>query len=159
MADFNVGWASGLPETVCGAGSTLERTGPQRKALAAWVERYDIHSLVDIGAGDLHWIQAINWPWPMEYTALDLVPRHPAVSPFDLIYKVPPDADCGMCLWLLNHLPEHHARQALYNLQQAKYRCLIYTWWPAMADFLDLGWDERVTINPAKAAELRLLCC
>ena len=159
MADFQQGWASGLPETACGRGSKLERTVAQRAALARWVEQYEIHSIVDIGAGDLNWIQAVKWPWPMEYTGLDLVPRHPAVSAFDLIYQVPPPADCGMCLWLLNHLPEHHARQALFNLQRAEYRFLIYTWWPAMADFLDIGYDESVAINPVKNAELRLLCC
>ena len=159
MADFQKGWESGLPETPCGRGSMRERTFVQRATLPAWVAEFHIRSLVDIGAGDLNWISLIKWPHALEYIPLDLVPRHHDVRQFDVIYDVPPAADCGMCLWLLNHLPEHQAKAALGNIQQAGYKYLIYTWWPAMADFLNLGYHRKVTVNPVKSAELRLLCC
>ena len=156
--EFIRGWISGQPETPCGAGSKISQTKIQREWLPRMVEKYNINSLVDIGAGDLNWLPLIEWPHPVEYTALDLVPRNPKVKPFDLIYQIPPPADCGMCLWLLNHLPIHHALQAAQNLLSAEYRCLIYTWWPDMDEMLDFGYTESVVIIESKQAELRLLC-
>jgi hypothetical protein len=157
-AEFVRGWSSGRPETLCGAGSTIEQTRIQRETLPRWVEQHDIHSLVDIGAGDLNWIQLVDWPHPVEYTALDLVPRNREVKAFDLIYQIPPPADCGMCLWLLNHLPIHRALAAAQNLMAAEYRCLIYTWWPGMDERLDFGYTDNVVIRESREAELRILC-
>ena len=151
------GWSGGLPETPCGFGSKLDQTILQRKVLARWCEQYGIHSIVDVGAGDLNWVKEMKWPHPVHYSPLDLVPRHNIVQPFNLIESVPPDCDMVWCLWVLNHLPEDHARVALGNLKQTKAKYLVYTWWPAMADFLDLYPVEHVTIRPNIGAELRLV--
>ena len=157
LGKYRAGWRSGLPETACGAGSTLEATIPQRRVLARWTELYRWHEIVDVGAGDLNWIPHIQWPHPVHYVPLDLVPRHNCVQPFNLIESVPPACDMVWCLWLLNHLPEDHAHVALDNLRQTEARYLVYTWWPAMADFLDLYPVEHVTIRPNIGAELRLV--
>lgn len=158
-SDFQRGWASGLPETPCGSGSTLEATRLQRKVLARWVEQHRIHSIVDVGAGDMNWVRYMEWPHPVHYEPLDLVPRTPAVRQFDLINEVPPRCDMVWCLWLLNHLPDHQSAAALKNLLATECRYIVYTWWPGMADFLDLYPIEHVTILPRKEAELRLLKC
>ena len=126
------------------------------------VEKYDIHSIVDIGAGDLNWMRLVQRPYPVEYQPFDLVPRAPSVKEFDLIYEVPPDADLVMCLWLLNHLPEHQARAALKNLMGCKCKFLMYTWWPAMSDFLDFGAMEFTVLRTKGEGikhELRLIEC
>jgi len=159
LDDYKRGWYSGLPETVCGAGSTLEATRLQRDALADWVRRYDVQMVVDVGAGDLNWIKQVCWPHPISYRAFDLVPRSDEVEHFDIIHDVPPDADMLLCLWVLNHLSDNHARIALANLLASESKYLVYTWWPAMARFLDIGYLEAVEINPHKRAELRLVEC
>ena len=97
--------------------------------------------------GDLNWIKLIDWPHPITYQAYDLVPRDESVIQFDLIHEVPPKADLIICAWLLNHLPHHHARAALDNLMASDAKYLIYTWWPAMADFLDIGSDDSTVLR------------
>ena len=154
---YKKGWTGGLPETPCGFGSRLAETVIQRKVLPAWARKYGVSSVVDVGAGDLNWVNAVCWD--VEYTPLDLVPRHESVQKFDLIHQIPPAGDMVMCLWVLNHLPEEHAFAALENLLRAECKCLVYTWWPAMADFLDLGADESVVIRGRIGAELRLVKC
>lgn len=159
VSKYQKGWTGGLPETPCGYGSMKGQTILQRKVLARWVEQYDIHSIVDVGAGDLNWVPLMEWPHPVHYYPMDLVPRHSCVEQFDLIHQVPPKCDMVWCLWLLNHLPEEHARAALANLMATECRYIVYTWWPAMADFLDICPVEHVTIRPRIQAELRLVKC
>jgi len=159
LEDFKRGWQSGLPETPCGAGSRLEATLAQRNALARWVAELGVHSVIDVGAGDLNWIKAVEWPHPISYYAFDLVPRSDEVEHFDIIHDVPPPADMALCLWVLNHLSDNHARMALANLLAAECKYLVYTWWPGMAPCLNLEPVESVIIQPAKRAELRLVEC
>ena len=164
-AEFKRGWHGGLPETVCGHGSKISQTEVQREWLPRMVEKYDIHDIVDIGAGDLRWIKLIDWPHPIEYQAYDLVPRDKSVIKFDLIHEVPPKADLIICAWLLNHLPEDHARVALNNIMTSGAKYLIYTWWPAIAGFLDLGSLESTVIRTAYreghkiSYEMRIVKC
>jgi len=152
---YSKGWSGGLPETPCGFGSKVSETKIQREWLPRMAEKYQVRSVVDIGAGDLNWIQHVQWD--VDYIGLDLVPRHPSVRAFDVRTEVPPQADLALCLWLLNHLPEPDALQALRNIRTAGCRWLAYTWWPGMLRSMDLGFDERVAIRPRINAELRWL--
>ena len=152
---YRRGWRSGLPETECGAGSTLERTKTQREWLSDVVKRHGIKSVVDVGAGDLNWIGHVGWD--VEYHAFDLVPRHPSVKHLDIIHDVPPQADLLMCLWVLNHLPEAHQKAAAANIAASGCRYIVYTYWPAMLALMDWGADESVVINEAKEAQMRLI--
>jgi hypothetical protein len=141
---FQKGWTGGLPETPCGFGSKLEATTAQREWLPRMVTKYAVRSIADIGAGDLNWISRVRWPLGVSYRALDLVPRHPQVEPFDLVRQVPPAADLLLCLWVLNHLPPDDCRAALANIRASGSRYLAATdrprWhaeqppeWPALA--------------------------
>lgn len=156
---YKKGWHGGLPETPCGFGSKMDQTGPQRAWIPRMVEKYNIRSIVDVGAGDLNWMRHIKWPHEVEYTPLDLVPRHESVKPFDLLQAIPPQADLVMCLWVLNHFPEEQAKIGLDNLLASKPKYIMYTWWPAMFPFLDLGYDEVVVMRERKRPELRLVKC
>jgi hypothetical protein len=151
------GWTGGLPETPCGLGSRVSNTVQQRAALARWAREYDIGTVGDIGAGDLNWSRYIDWPPGVRYSAWDLVPRHRDVIEFDLIKEIPPKFDLIMCVWVLNHLTEPDARQALRNLWLSNSRLLVYTWRPKMFDFLDLDPIESVVIWRDKDVELRLV--
>jgi len=156
---YQKGWHGGLPETPCGFGSRISETRVQRVWIPEMVAKYDIHTIADIGAGDLNWLPLIDWPHPVTYSAYDLVPRRPGVKKFDIIHQIPKPVDCIMCLWVLNHLPEDHARQALDNLKASGSKYLIYTWWPAMFSFLDLGHVESAVIRSRIKAEIRMVEC
>ena len=156
---YRKGWHGGLPETPCGYGSRLDQTVLQREVLARWVREYNVSTLVDVGAGDLNWIRHVEWPNPVAYIPLDLVPRHPDVREFDLIHEVPPKCDMVLCLWLINHLPEHHAKAAWQNLLDTDCRYIVYTYWPAMWPWSDVPCVESVSIRPRIQAELRLIQC
>ena len=157
VTKYKKGWTGGLPETPCGFGSRVAETEIQREWIPKIVAKYNIRTIHDIGAGDLNWIKQVVWPYPVTYKAFDLVPRSHEVTQFDLIHEIPQPVDLTLCLWVLNHLPEDHARKALENLRASGSTFLIYTWWPAMADFLDIGWIESVVIRGRIRAEIRLV--
>lgn len=89
------------------------------------VEKHGIKTVADIGAGDLNWIQRMEWD--VEYSAFDLVPRHLNVQQFDLLQEVPPKVDMILCLWVLNHLPFDHCRVAINNLKASGSKYLMMT--------------------------------
>ena len=159
VSKYQKGWTGGLPETACGFGSKISETATQREWIPQIVKKYQIHSIADIGAGDLNWMPLVKWPHPVMYHAYDLVPRRPGVYEFDIIHQIPEPVDCLMCLWVLNHLPEEHARQALANLKASGSKYLMVTYWPAMFDFLDLEPLESVVIRKRINADIRLVKC
>jgi hypothetical protein len=156
---YKRGWISGRPETSCGLGSRVAETETQRAWIPEMVGKYGIHTIADIGAGDLNWIKLVQWPHPVQYSPYDLVPRRKDVQPFDLIHEIPRKSDLLMCLWVLNHLPENHARLALANLLASGSKYLMITYWPGMADFLQLEPIESVVIRAHKKADIRLIKC
>lgn len=157
IGKYQRGWRSGLPETPCGAGSTLRATEVQREFITRLAGKYGLHSIVDVGAGDLNWIKEVHWPHPVNYQAFDLVPRHKSVRHLDIIHDVPPAADLLMCLWVINHLPEREQYAAALNIAASGSKYILYTYWPAMLAAMDWGADESVVINERKQAELRLI--
>ena len=108
-------WRSGLPETVCGLGSTITRTKSQRRWIPSIVEKYGIRSIANVGAGDLNWWDAMDIPG-VRVIHLDVVPRHPDVEQFDITEQVPPVVDMITCFWVLEHLPPKDRTRALKNM-------------------------------------------
>lgn len=53
-------FSSGLPETACGQGSTLEFTSDIRDRLPVLFETIDIWSILDLGCGDLNWMSQVD---------------------------------------------------------------------------------------------------
>lgn len=118
------GWRMGLPFTVCGNGSTLEATANVRKWLPMIVERYQIKSVVDAGAGDMAWLPHMQWR--VAYQPFDLIPRSPEVAQLDITTELLPRADAILCRHVLNHLAER-IEQALQNLLNSGSTYLIAT--------------------------------
>ena len=147
VAKYEKGWIGGLPETPCGYGSRLNQTKVQRTWIPAMVAKYGIKTIGDIGAGDLNWIEHVEWPKRVSYEAYDLVPRKPEVKPLDLIHEVPPQRDLLLCLWLLNHLPADHAKAAQDNLLASGSEYVMVTWWDEMDSILDLKPIEETIIR------------
>lgn len=124
---FIKGWEGGLPETPCGSGSTLSFTKPQRDWIPKIVEKYNIKSIIDVGAGDLNWWPLMKLPEDVRVEHVDLVPRHKDVWQLDLVNEVPPKFDLIVVLWVINHLPYEHALSALRNIKASGCRYLMTT--------------------------------
>lgn len=122
------GWRAGLPETVCGNGSTLESTENVRAWLPLVVERYGIVTVIDAGAGDMAWIRRVQWG--VIYQPYDLIPRHHEVQQIDITTQVLPQADAILCRHVLNHLAER-IEQTVQNLLNSGSRYLIATQYDA----------------------------
>ena len=58
-----------IMSTKCGPGSTRANTVNLRVFLKSIVEDYDVHSVLDLGCGDLYWITLD--PWEFSYLGLD----------------------------------------------------------------------------------------
>lgn len=119
------GWMKGKPETLCGGGSTLQATKDVRQVLPKWLARYEVRSLCDAGAGDLHWIREV----PLDgitYRAYDLRPRAEGVEPLDITSELLPECDAILCRHVLNHLTPALVSEALDRFRRSA-RYLIAT--------------------------------
>ena len=100
---MNKGWRGGIADgTVCGQGSTLANTAIIREWLPEMVHKYEIQSVADAGAGDLHWTPLIDWN--VEYLPFDLIPRSRRVKKHDITRRKLPVTDAILCRMVLNHL-------------------------------------------------------
>lgn len=151
--EFERGWSSGLPETPCGAGSTLEQTEIQREWIPAMVAKYSILDIADLGAGDLNW--ACRTSFGCAYIPFDLIPRAHGVGKLDILTDTLPVADCYMVLWVINHLTMTQAQHATRRLLQSKARYLLTTWKQGLWNFIDSTVLDSVEIG--KGAEIRLI--
>lgn len=119
-------WRSGLPETPCGKGSKLSETGPLRAWLPKIVERYQIRTVADVGAGDMNWIRHVEWD--VEYQAYDVRPRDRSVKKFDVCRDVLPKTDLILLIAVLQHLRIDEANAALDRIKESGSRYLLMTY-------------------------------
>lgn len=105
------GWRMGAPETVCGNGSLRANSKASRSALPKWCEKYEIRTVCDAGAGDLHYVKGVEWN--VQYRAFDLCPRADGVEPLDVTTQPLPSCDAILCRMVLNHLDEERILMAL----------------------------------------------
>lgn len=130
---YREGWRSGLPETACGYGSKLSQTEKQREIIPKIIDEYNIKSILDIGAGDLNWIDKTDLGGA-EYSPVDLVPRDKRVAQFDVLKQIPPKVDMIMCFWVLNHMPKETAAIAWANIMASGSKYLLTTYRPKWED-------------------------
>lgn len=123
LSKVQKGWKS--EETPCGAGSTIESTRLIRSYLPRIADQYGISSVVDAGAGDLHWIRSVQWG--VEYRGFDLHPRHPNVIKLDITKEVLPKADMILCRHVLNHLSIQFSERAIEKFRASEARYLLMT--------------------------------
>lgn len=114
------GWCGGGDETPCGSGSMLENTVNVRARLPELAAEYGFKTVCDAGAGDLHWIQRVEWD--VGYLPFDLVPRHPSVQRLDIRKQPLPPCDLILCRLVLNHINVEGVLDALALFRKsAKY--------------------------------------
>ncbi len=146
LQKYRRGWGSGLPETPCGSGSKLENTAIQREWIPRMIEKYNIKTISDIGAGDQNWIKHMDI-CGAEYTAYDLVPRHSDIIEFDIINEIPRQFDLILCLLVLNHFSKDDAKKAFRNIVSSGSRYLMVTDYFAEYQGITLPYIERVNAH------------
>ena len=119
------GWRGGCPDgTICGPGSTRANT----RVITGWLpdlcKRFDINSVCDAGAGDLHWVRWVDWD--VKYRAYDLIPRSHDVEKLDITTESIPKCDAILCRMVLNHLCKARTTMAI-NLFRESANYLIAT--------------------------------
>lgn len=98
-----LGWRGGLKDgTPCGGGSTMIATRNIRAVLPRLVDKYDIKSICDAGAGDMHWMSQVDLD--AEYRPFDLYPRSKEVTKLDVSTELLPECDLILCRHVLIHL-------------------------------------------------------
>lgn len=114
-------WDGGLSEgTPCGNGSLMAKTANIREWLPQMVAKYNIQSLADAGAGDMHWQRHVLWG--VEYRPYDLVPRKARITAWDITKERLPECDAILCRHVLIHLDAPRIDRALaFFRTSAKY--------------------------------------
>jgi hypothetical protein len=123
--EAKTGWKSGGEETPCGLGATMRYSENIRQWLPKIAHKYDIRSLNDAGAGDMNWIQHVEWD--VDYRPFDLYPRRKGVVQFDITKATLPTADAILCRFVLNHLGQKRADEAIRRFRNSGARWLIAT--------------------------------
>lgn len=127
----------------CGAGSLYENTEKTRSLLERLVEKYNIKTVSDAGAGDLSWITTTKWN--VDYTPYDIRKWHPAVTEFDITKQVLPKTDLIICRHVLNHLDPELSNEALdrFNESGSKYLFITCT----KTHYLEERWGNPLEIE------------
>jgi len=152
---------SPVTETLCGSGSTLDNTIDIREWLPTIIADYHIHTMLDAGCGDLHWIRHVDLGDVM-YTGWDISASdatnptfpHELHGPVNLLtVDTVPTRDLILCRDLLIHLPNEAITVLLDKFRASGSRYLLTTWCPS-ADNQDdcpldggqrwLGYFDRV---------------
>lgn len=136
-------FVGGLPETVCGAGSTLRHTEGIRAQLPALLRRLGVRTLLDAPCGDFNWLAETDLS-DLRYIGIDAsrenlavaakrdsapgwAPRSKRLALGDLVTDAMPGADLLLCRDFLQHLPNAEARKVLDNFVAAGIGWLLAT--------------------------------
>ncbi len=149
------------PETVSGAGSTLDETRVLREALPTLVRQEQIRSLLDIPCGDFHWMRYVDLSG-VQYIGADIVPgivaqnliryqsAHRTFVVLDATQEPLPDVDLVFSRDLLIHLSLTDIRYVLKNIAASGSRLLLTTHFTSRSENLDIESGDFRPVN---------LCC
>jgi hypothetical protein len=137
-------FSGGLPETACGAGSTLALTRSVREWLPDLFRHLDVQVLLDAPCGDANWITRTNLAG-IDYVGCDydqshlnvarsrefdpqvFAPRSKIFVELDIVSDPLPVADVMLCREFLQHLPNALAVKVLRNVLAAGIPWLLAT--------------------------------
>lgn len=136
-------------DVTCGSGSTMKYTEKLRGQLPAFLEKYNITSMLDAPCGDYSWMSNTALPAGLKYTGGDIVAfmiegnreRHPGVDfrVIDLSQDALPDVDLLFCRDCLFHLAEADIRKVFSNIARSNIRwVLTTTYYPQYASNQDI---------------------
>jgi SAM-dependent methyltransferase len=125
-----VRFTGGLPETPCGAGSTIKNTASIRAVLPGLLRELGVRRLLDAPCGDCNWISQVDLG--VEYIGCDYNPEHierakqvmsGQIVRRDIVAEALPSADLMLCRDFHQHLPNEMVLQAIDNF------CRSGIWW------------------------------
>lgn len=129
-------FAGGLPETLCGSGSTLAATRDIRESLPSLLRILNVKILLDAPCGDMHWISHVDLSG-IAYIGADISDENLAAArarngtvvlhKMDIVSDPLPPADAMLCRDFHQHLPSAMVTQALQNFARSGIRKLIAT--------------------------------
>lgn len=129
-------FTSGLPETLCGAGSTLAETNYLRARLPRLLYAIGADRLLDAPCGDFNWMAHVDLEG-VEYIGVDASAMNIAAArarapdrefiEMDIISGKLPAADAMLCRDFYQHIPNAMVFSALLNFLNAGIPWLIAT--------------------------------
>lgn len=153
-------FTSGLPETLCGAGSTLGATAYLRPRLQEVLRGLEVKVLLDAPCGDFNWMSAVDLEG-IQYVGADcnvdnLIAAHnrstkEVFHELDIIADDLPDADAMLCRDFYQHLPDKMVFSALRNFLASGIPWLLATFHdnPVNEDIEEAGMFRRVNLTVA----------
>lgn len=134
---------NGLPETECGAGSTLKLTEYLRGRLPTFFRKLGVKTLVDAPCGDFNWMAETNLEG-IDYIGCEISAKHLetaerkaelAARPpksirfleMDIVTGLLPAGDLLFCRDFLQHLPDEMALEAVRNFVRSGSKWLLTT--------------------------------
>jgi SAM-dependent methyltransferase len=144
-------FTGGLPETVCGAGSTLKLTATIRAELPQLLRQLGITRLLDAPCGDFNWMRHVDLTG-IKYAGMDssrenlalaigavrvpqFVPSFEVFFRGDILRDDMPPADAILCRDFFQHLPGGDVLQIL-----ARIKIIGHTW------LLATSFDNQVNV-------------
>lgn len=129
-------WAN--PESVSGAGSTLEATKSIRMAIPDIIYDFEIKTMLDLPCGDYHWFPRMNLD--VDYIGGDIVPeiieRNKHLYPkldfrvMDITKTILPQVDLILVRDCLGHFSNRDVQASLRNLRRSGSKWLLATTFP-----------------------------
>lgn len=144
MGDAELKFTGGLPETACGAGSTLETTAHLRSKLPALLKSLSVRRLLDAPCGDFNWMAHTELSG-LNYVGCDLHAEHlerahvnaaamvsgrPQTLTFvrrDIVWDWLPRADLMICRDFVQHLPHAVVDDVIHNFIASQIPWLLAT--------------------------------
>ncbi len=109
----------------CGFGSLFKNTANTRSLLEDIVEKYNIRTVSDAGAGDLSWVYETKWK--VQYTPYDIRKWHKDIVECDITKIVLPKTDLIVCRHVLNHIPWQLRWEAINQFKKSGSTYLFMT--------------------------------
>lgn len=128
----NMHFAGGLPETLCGGGSTMETTAHIRSVLPKLFYDLGIKVLLDAPCGDRNWMKHVDLG-AIKYLGADFDSEHiekadhPGCAVRNIVNDWLPSADLVLSRDFLQHLPTEQAWKALRNFTSTGAKWLLLT--------------------------------
>jgi hypothetical protein len=137
-------FTAGLPETGCGAGSTLSFTAGIREELPRLLREFEVRTLLDAPCGDFNWMSRTDlsdvdyigadydqvhcdWTRARESDPSRFRPRSKKVVKLDIFRDLLPPADLMLCRDFLQHLPNYLVSVVLNNFRTSGISWLLAT--------------------------------
>ncbi|MDR2407024.1 MAG: class I SAM-dependent methyltransferase [Bacteroidales bacterium] len=148
-------------ESKSGLGSTIEATTIIRRQLPLIIEKYDIHSMLDVPCGDYNWMKMVEKT--CDYIGGDIVvdmiennqklyaSEKVQFKLIDITKDTLPTVDLIFCKDCLQHLNDENVLKALHNFKNSGSKYLLVTSYPKTCINYDIEDGDYRALNLRKS--------